>query len=87
MKILIFKVNKFMANYIEAIKQKLTGQRDIELSDLEVYLTNRVAIGEHPHIGEEIENKLKSIDNLDSTIDTIEKYFNSETLESTETKN
>jgi hypothetical protein len=76
-----------MANYIEAIKQKLTGQRDIELSDLEVYLTNRVAIGEHPHIGEEIENKLKSIDNLDSTIDTIEKYFNSETLESIETKN
>ena len=84
---MIFKVNKFMANYIEAIKQKLTGQRDIELSDLEVYLTNRVAIGEHPHIGEEIENKLKSIDNLDSTIDTIEKYFNSETLESIETKN
>ena len=76
-----------MANYIQAIKQKLTGQRDIELSDLEVYLTNSVAIGEHPNIGEEIENKLKSIDNLDSTIDTIEKYFNSETLESTETKN
>ena len=54
-----------MANYIEAIKQKLTGQRDIELSDLEVYLTNRVAIGEHPHIGEEIEKKLQSIDSLE----------------------
>jgi hypothetical protein len=36
--ILIFKINIFMANYIEAIKTKLTGQRDIEISDLEVYI-------------------------------------------------
>ena len=50
-----------MANYIEAIKNKLIGHRDIELSDLEVYLTNRVAIGEHPHIGEEIEKKLDNV--------------------------
>tara|TARA_E500000318_G_scaffold93004_1_gene91923 strand:+ start:362 stop:586 length:225 start_codon:yes stop_codon:yes gene_type:complete len=71
-----------MANYIQAIKQKLTGQRDIELSDLEVYLTNPVAIGEHPNIGEEIENKLKSIDSLDSTIETIDKYFSNKTVES-----
>ena len=66
-----------MANYIEAIKQKLTGQRDIEISDLEVYLTNRVAIGEHPDIGVEIERKLELIDHLDSKIDTIDKYFSS----------
>ena len=65
-----------MANYIEAIKNKRIGQRDIELSDLEVYLTNRVAIGEHPHIGEEIEKKLETIDSLDSKIETIERYFN-----------
>ena len=64
-----------MANYIEAIKSKLIGQRDIELSDLEVYLTNRVAIGEHPHIGEEIEKKLETIDGLDSKIETIDRYF------------
>lgn len=75
-----------MANYIEAIKQKLTGQRDIEISDLEVYLTNRVAIGEHPDIGVEIERKLELIDHLDSKIDTIDKYFSStaETVENTE---
>jgi hypothetical protein len=65
-----------MANYIEAIKNKLIGQRDIELSDLEVYLTNRVAIGEHPHIGEEIEKKIEAVDSLDSKIETIERYFN-----------
>ncbi len=75
-----------MANYIEAIKQKLQGQRDIELSDLEVYLTNRVAIGEHPDIGLEIERKLELIDSLDSKIETIDKYFNNEkTVESAET--
>jgi hypothetical protein len=67
-----------MANYIEAIKLKLTGQRDIELSDLEVYLTNRVAIGEHPDIGIEIEKKIELIDSLDSKIETIDKYFNNE---------
>ena len=64
-----------MANYIEAIKSKLIGQRNIELSDLEVYLTNRVAIGEHPHIGEEIEKKIEAIDSLDSKIETIDRYF------------
>lgn len=67
-----------MANYIEGIKKKLEGQRDIELSDLEVYLTNRVAIGEHPDIGIEIERKIELIDNLDSKIETINKYFNQE---------
>ena len=47
-----------MANYIQAIKTKLTGQRDIQIADLEVYLSSQVAIGEHPNIGEEIENKI-----------------------------
>jgi len=64
-----------MANYIEAIKTKLTGQRNIEIADLEVYLSNPVAIGEHPNIGVEIEKKIENIDGLDSKIDTITKYF------------
>jgi len=65
-----------MANkYIKAIKTKLEGERDIELADLEVYLNNQVAIGEHPDIGEEIEKKLKKIDSIESVIDTIDKHF------------
>jgi len=64
-----------MANYIQAIKTKLTGQRNIEIADLEIYLSAPVAIGEHPNIGEEIEKKLENIDSLDSRIDTIDKYF------------
>jgi hypothetical protein len=55
------------------IKMKLIGQRDIEVSDLEVYLNNRVAIGEHPDIGVEIEKKIETIDGLQSRIDTIDR--------------
>lgn len=62
-----------MANYLQAIKMKLIGQRDIEVSDLEVYLNNRVAIGEHPDIGVEIEKKIETIDGLQSKIDTIDR--------------
>jgi hypothetical protein len=64
-----------MANYLLAIKNKLEGQRDIELSDLETYLSTRVAVGEHPNFGEEIEKKIQKIDSLDSQIETINRYF------------
>ena len=62
-----------MANYLQAIKTKLVGQRDIEVSDLEIYLSKQVAIGEHPNIGEEIEKKIEVIDSLQSRIDTIDR--------------
>ena len=64
-----------MANYIEAIKTKLVGQRDIEISDLEIFLNNPTGIGDHADIGVEIEKKLEKIDSLDSKIDTIDRYF------------
>jgi len=64
-----------MSNYIAAIKTKLIGQRNIEIADLEIYLTKQVAIGEHPNIGEEIEKKIETIDSIDSKIDTIDRYF------------
>jgi len=67
-----------MANYISGIRNKLIGQRDIEIADLQVYLSNPVAIGEHPNIGEEIEKKIETIDNLNSKIETIDNLFNQE---------
>ena len=75
-----------MANYIQAIKNKLTGQRDIEIADLEVYLKSQVAIGEHPNIGEEIENKISTIDSLQSKIETIDKLFPNEENNSVESE-
>jgi len=68
-----------MANYIQAIKTKLTGQRDIEIADLQVYINSPVAIGEHPNIGEEIEKKIETIDSINSKIETIDKIFPQET--------
>ena len=67
-----------MANYIQAIKTKLTGQRDIEIADLQVYISSPVAIGEHPNIGEEIEKKIEIIDTLNSRIETIDRIFSEE---------
>lgn len=66
--------------HLKAIIKKLEGQRDIHLADLETYLTKQVAIGEHPHIGEEIEKKIEVIDSLDSQIDTINKYYSDSEL-------
>ena len=66
--------------HLKAIIKKLEGQRDIHLADLATYLTKQVAIGEHPHIGEEIEKKIEVIDSLDSQIDTINKYYSDSEL-------
>jgi|TARA_R100000482_G_scaffold124522_1_gene77628 hypothetical protein len=70
-----------MSAHLKAIVKKLEGQRDIELADLDTYLTKQVAIGEHPDIGVEIEKKIEKIDELDSKIDTIQKYFNNSQME------
>jgi len=75
-----------MSNYIAAIKTKLIGQRNIEIADLEIYLTKQVAIGEHPNIGEEIEKKIETIDSIDSKIDTIDRYFKEEDNQNAESK-
>ena len=62
-------------NYLEAILQKLIGQRAIETQDLLVYLNNPVGVGEHSNIGEEVESKIDKIDSLNSKIETINKLI------------
>tara|TARA_X000001316_G_scaffold12150_1_gene5828 strand:- start:167 stop:388 length:222 start_codon:yes stop_codon:yes gene_type:complete len=62
-------------NYLQAILTKLTGQRDIELQDLIVYLNNPVGVGEHSNIGEEVEIKISNIEALESKIETINKIL------------
>ena len=44
-----------MNKHLKAIIKKLEGERDEHLADLEVYLTNPVGVGEHPGIGEVIQ--------------------------------
>lgn len=65
-----------MNTHLKAIKTKLRGERDEHLADLEVYLSNPVGVGEHPGIGEVIQQKIEKIESLDSQIECIDKYFN-----------
>lgn len=62
-------------DYLEAILQKLIGQKAIETKDLMVYLSNPVAIGEHSDIGEEVEKKVSNVDQLSSKIETIQELL------------
>ena len=62
-------------DYLEAILQKLIGQKAIETQDLMIYLSNPVAIGEHSDIGEEVEKKVSNIDELNSKIETIQELL------------
>jgi hypothetical protein len=62
-------------DYLEAILQKLIGQKAIETKDLMVYLSNPVAIGEHSDIGEEVEKKVSNIDQINSKIETIQELL------------
>jgi len=64
-------------SHLAAIRQKHVGLRDIAKADLETYFTNRVAIGDHPNFGTEIEKKLEEIAKHQSVIDTIDTYRNS----------
>jgi len=65
-----------MNAHLKAIKTKLTGQRDEERADLDVYLSNPVGVGEHGDIGEVIQKKIEKIESLESQIECIDRYFN-----------
>lgn len=61
--------------HITGLITKYTGLRDIAIADLSIYLDNAVGVGEHSNIGEEIENKIKVINDCDDMIETIQRYF------------
>ena len=62
-------------DYLEAILQKLIGQKAIETRDLMTYLGNPVGVGEHSDIGKEVEKKVSNIDKLNSKIGTIQELL------------
>ncbi len=61
--------------YIQGIFNEYLGRRDQARADLEIYMTNQVAIGEHPNIAEEIKGKLEEIEKYDSLVDLMQKIF------------
>ena len=62
-------------NYLEAILQKLVGQRAMETQDLIIYLNSPVGVGEHSNIGEQVELKIEKIESINSKIETTQKLI------------
>ena len=74
--------------YIQGIFNEYMGLRDQARADLNVYLTQPVAIGEHPNIAQEIKGKIEEVEKYDSLIDQMKKIFSdSDSSESLETPN
>ena len=71
--------------YITGILNKYVGLRDIAIADLSVYIENPVGVGEHSDIGDEIEKKLKEINEYNDVIETVTKYFSTSNSNSEET--
>lgn len=67
--------------YITGILNKYVGLRDIAIADLSVYIENPVGVGEHSDIGDEIEKKLKAINEYNDVIETVTKYFSTNNSE------
>ena len=57
--------------YLQSSYNYYIAERDKHVLDLEVYLSNPVAIGEHSDIAEEIRKKLELIDKYDSIVSTL----------------
>jgi hypothetical protein len=70
--------------YLQSSYNHYIAERDNHILDLEVYLSNPVAIGEHPEIGEEIRKKIEKIDQYDSIVSTLISRYGDQMLDKTE---
>ena len=57
--------------YLQSSYNYYIAERDKHVLDLEVYLSNPVAIGEHSDIADEIRKKIELIDKYDSIVSTL----------------
>ena len=57
--------------YLQSSYNYYIAERDKHVLDLEVYLSNPVAIGAHSDIAEEIRKKIELIDKYDSIVSTL----------------
>ena len=70
--------------YLQSSYNHYIAERDKHILDLEVYLSNPVAIGEHSDIGEEIRKKIEEVDKYDSIISTLIARYGDQMLDKTE---
>ena len=70
--------------YLQSSYNHYIAERDKHVLDLEVYLSNPVAIGEHSDIGEEIRKKIEEVDKYDSIISTLIARYGDQMLDKSE---
>ena len=70
--------------YLQSSYNHYIAERDKHVLDLEVYLSNPVAIGEHSDIGEEIRKKIEEVDKYDSIISTLIARYGDQMLDKPE---
>jgi hypothetical protein len=70
--------------YLQSSYNHYIAERDKHILDLEVYLSNPVAVGEHPHIGEEIRKKIEEVDKYDSIVSTLISRYGDQMLDKPE---
>jgi len=75
-----------MSLKVQALRAKYQAQRLEALATLEIYMKNSVGIGEHPQVIEEMDKLVKSVDEADGCIETLDRIFVSN-IESPETTN
>ena len=67
--------------YLQSSYNHYIAERDKHILDLEVYLSNPVAVGEHSNIGEEIRKKIEEVDRYDSIISTLISRYGDQMLD------
>ena len=63
------------SNIVTGIRQEYIGKRLQVLSEIQIYLSQPVGIGEHPNIVKEIKNKLQQLKDIEDMIAVVEKHY------------
>jgi len=60
---------------LNAVKTKMIGQMNSHIANVEVMLTNTVAVGNHPNIMYNIEKEMLALQELNGKLNILTKYF------------
>lgn len=60
---------------LKALKARYSAQRLEALATIEVYMSNSVGIGEHPQIIDEIDKLVRSVDEAEGLLKTLDSIF------------
>ena len=63
------------AQFFNALKAHFIAEREKTMATLKLYLTNSVAIGEHPDVIGEMIRLTKHLSESDEALETLQKYF------------